>query len=307
MRTPNLFVIGAPRAGTTSLYTYLATHPQIFMSPIKEPNYFAQTLFTKAFFRNRRKPPFDLKAYLAGPMTQQVHFAYLTEWDDYIGLFRNVRSERVIGEASTFYLQCPDAPLKIKQASPQARILVLLRDPVERAYSEYRMNLALGIVRESFASAIERQFSEGIEPGGLVAGSLYYNAVTRYLETFGPDRVLVLLHSDVKQRSVFQALCRFLGVDQWRCPGELQLNSAMIEPRSRGINFVLYQSGLKDQLSHLAPMPLKELGKRFYYSHHQPARLAPEERTKLARRFHSDIASLQDLLGRDLSGWLQAT
>jgi hypothetical protein len=117
-----------------------------------------------------------------------------------------------------------------------------------------------------------------------------------------------MLHSDVKQRSVFQArLCRFLGVDQWQWPREQQLNSAAIEPRSRRINFVLYQSGLKDQLSHLAPMPLRELGKRFYYSCRQPTGLSPEERTRLARRFYSDIASLQDLLGRDLSGWLQAT
>ena len=81
----------------------------------------------------------------------------------------------------------------------------------------------------------------------------------------------------------------------------------MIEPRLRWINFLIYQSGLKDQLSQLAPMPLKELGKRFYYSRRQPAQLAPEERTKLARRFHPDIASLQDLLGRDLSSWLHSS
>jgi hypothetical protein len=306
MALPNFFIVGAPKAGTTSLYTYLASHPQVFMSPIKEPNYFAQSLFTDTFFCNRRKPPFDLEAYLAGPMTEQVHFAYVTEWNDYMQLFRDVDSQRAIGEASTLYLQCPDGARKIREAVPETRIVIILRDPVERAYSEYQMNLTIGFVRESFTAEIERQFSDGIDLGGLVSGSLYHGAVKRYLETFGPRRVLVLVQDDLKDWPVFRArLCRFLGVDEWKAGGVKHLNSGAIEPRSRWINFMLYQSGFKDQFSRLAPPALKELGKRLYYSRRQRARLTPQERSRLLRYFEPDVADLQELLGRDLSRWLK--
>ena len=107
-RWPNLFVVGAPRAGTTSLYHYLRQHPEIYMSPLKEPHFFSHS----------------------NPQSDTV----VKHQDAYLRLFDAARGEKLRGEASPAYLADPDAPARIKDASPEAKIVAVLREPVSRAF-----------------------------------------------------------------------------------------------------------------------------------------------------------------------------
>ena len=113
---PNFFIVGAPRAGTTSLYAYLSQIPGIYMSPVKEPE----------FFSPNRSTNDDLI-----PIVNK---------NDYLTLFKNVKDELLIGEASTCYLEDPDSPKLIYNKVADAYIIILLRDPIERAYSHYLMH-----------------------------------------------------------------------------------------------------------------------------------------------------------------------
>ena len=101
---PNFFIVGAPKAGSTSLYHYLDQHPDIYMSPIKEPNYFATEIRPEIFSEDLLpRVEADLRAlqeYLQGPMREKRLGGLVTEWDDYLKLFQNVKEERAIGEAS---------------------------------------------------------------------------------------------------------------------------------------------------------------------------------------------------------------
>ena len=106
-RWPNFFIVGAPKAGTSSLYAYLNEIPGIFMSPKKEPNYFSENTIPND---HPIKPIRDKKKYLE--------------------LFKGVKGEKIIGEASTSYLADPEAPKLIHEACPDAKILISLRDPV---------------------------------------------------------------------------------------------------------------------------------------------------------------------------------
>src|SRR5262249_11013082 len=103
---PNFFIVGAPRAGTTSLYIYLKQIPGIYMSPVKEPHYF------------NHEP---------GERSR----------DEYLELFRAADTAVAVGEASVGYLRHPDAPLRIRANVPHAKIIMSLRDPVEKVYSQY--------------------------------------------------------------------------------------------------------------------------------------------------------------------------
>ena len=111
---PTFFIVGAPRSGTTSLYNYLKTIPEIFMSPVKEPGYFI---------------PNDFRGFSE---------------KKYLELFKNVKDEIVIGEASAGYLASQEAAFRIKKEIPNAKIIITLRDPVERTFSDYLNNLRTG-------------------------------------------------------------------------------------------------------------------------------------------------------------------
>ena len=178
-RWPNLFLVGAAKAGTTSLYAELARHPEIYMSPMKEPHFFS-----------RIEPAAQLGGF----------FPHVSDEDEYLALFEGAGDEPVVGEASTSYLWDPPRPPSgSREAVPEAKILIVLRDPVERAYSHYRNDVREGMERRSFLEALAAEQRDG--PGGWGVSSLYMDCgryaeqLTRYVDRFG-DRVKVLFFED---------------------------------------------------------------------------------------------------------------
>src|ERR1700751_3282597 len=150
---PNFFIVGTGKAGTTSLYHYLKQHPQIYMSPIKEPCYFASEIRLENFgpellaMATRDAPA--LRNYLDGPMREKRFGGIVTCWEDYLRLFRQAQAEKGIGEASVCYLWSKTAARNIAAQIPDARILMILRDPAERAFSQYLPLLTNGYSRMS--------------------------------------------------------------------------------------------------------------------------------------------------------------
>src|SRR5579863_1241705 len=134
-RLPNFFIVGAPKAGTTSLYHYLDQHPEIYMSPVKETNHFASEIRLAGFADElQEQVKRDMRAmqkYLAGPMSEKRFGAVGLEWDDYLKLFRNATDEKAIGEASVCYLWSRTAAKNIFARIPRAKIIMILRDPAE--------------------------------------------------------------------------------------------------------------------------------------------------------------------------------
>ncbi len=144
MTMPNFLIVGAMKCGTTALYYYLEQHPQIFMSPVKEPNFFC----------------FEGREGLDSGNS-------ITDIAAYRGLFRGVSSERAIGEASHCYLYEPRAVERIKHYTPDARLIAILRSPIERAYSHFLHAVRNGTECQSRGNAqIHTQIAEaGIHTG----------------------------------------------------------------------------------------------------------------------------------------------
>lgn len=197
-RWPNFFLVGAAKAGTTSVYAYLSQHPQVFFPCIKEPHFFTQV-------RPSRQQRFFVEA--------------VTDRAEYVRLFREARGFHVVADASPSYLWHPDVPHRIRAQVPDAKIAILLRDPVERAYSHYLMDYREGIQDLPFYDALVHDLSRREKGWGI--SSLYFELgqyaqqVSRYLETFPPEQIRILFFEDFRRdvKRSLSELIKFLELD----------------------------------------------------------------------------------------------
>lgn len=202
-KKPNFFIVGAHKAGTTALYEFLRQHPHVYMPErIEEP----------CFFRG------DPKDHEPGP---HVHLEGNPEGEAYLALFREAREEKAIGEASTDYLYySAKTSRNIKHSIPNARIIIVLRNPEERAYSNFVWALKECIeTTQSFRAALDLEDSRIAEKWGSVwhykAKGFYTTQVKDYLDAFGEDLVTIYLYEDFKNDAgkMCRELFAFLGVD----------------------------------------------------------------------------------------------
>jgi len=274
MTLPNFLVIGAGKSGTTSLYRYLAQHPDVFMSAIKETNWFA--------YEGQRDNRYPIRTR-----------------DAYERLFDGVTAERAVGEASPQYLKSAVAAERIAAALPGVRLVVLLRDPVDRAYSSYLHSL-----REALE---HRGVEEALQPGSrYVEMGLYHPQLSRYFERFERSRIKVILYDDLvaNPAAVTRDLYAFLGVDENFPVNTSTRHNAAAVPRSMILNRMLVK--IVTTFRRIVPS-LKNTGIAVRMKRpllRPPEPLPPSIRRRLTGYFRDDIARTGELIGRDLSRWL---
>jgi hypothetical protein len=270
---PNFFIAGAPKCGTTSLYRYLDQHPEIYMSPMKEPTYFASEIRLEYFsdqMRRRAEQSRDqLRTYLDGPMLEKQFGGPVTEWSDYLKLFRDSEGRKAIGEASVCYLWSESAAANIRRAIPDARLILVLRNPVEMAFSVYWHTLRSLGTRHTLREAIEMGLQQR---GGKIDFwhpfldlGLYYQQVMRYLETFPEGHVRVYWYEEYQAEParMLADIFRFLDVD---------------------------------------PTFFPDMSKRYLETGTLEV-MDPADRAFLVEFYREDVAKLASLLKRDLSRW----
>lgn len=279
MRTPDFFLVGAPKCGTTALYAMLGAHPEIFLSPIKEPDYFAA----------------DIRAAIRGAYAPNGGRVFRPGDDDleaYLALFSGAGPNQRLGEGSVSYLASHVAPSAINGQCPDARILMVLRDPADRLFSHYAAAVASGSTGVSFsdwlADVIRRETLDTAPIGPVVAGRYGMN-LQRYLSVFPHNRIHIIWHEDFVEdpagavRNVFS----FLGVDATHdVPVAIRINETRV-PRA-------WLPGRIARLhpSLTVPSPLKP---------------TPSDRTQAIRIYENDVRLLERLTGRDLSRWTDVT
>ena len=215
-RWPTFLVVGAARSGTTSLYHWLNQHPDVFMSPVKETNYFAQV---SKHLRGPgdEKPRRPLRLDSHGKIAPRGA-AYIQTRNEYEALFAGGESFPVRGEASPSYLYHRECASRIRSALPDCKIVIVLRHPAERALSHYRALVHWGreplSLSDSLAHETER-LKQGWEWSWALRGAgLYSHQVARYLEEFPRDQVGVWLFDDLvaDPRELFAEVSGFVGV-----------------------------------------------------------------------------------------------
>lgn len=310
---PNFFVVGTVKGGTTALHRFLTQHPQVYMSPVKETNYFSRFDIDPALFSEdyRHDVNVDLKSFLAGPMDHPIHIAHVTEETDYLQLFRKVTNEQAIGEVSNSYLLYPNAPKEIHKQYPGARIIMMLRHPAERAFSQYIMNLKQGkTLEKDFLKEIVTDDAKAVKGWGanhqyLFVGK-YYEQVKRYLDIFPKEQVGIFLYEDYNEDTdaTLKQIFRFLGITEQVSIATGKHNQGGM-PRFGKFNYWLNQSGVISWAKRTLPLSWRKPFKRWMYDEDALPEMLPEQRQWLIDYYREDIANLQGLIGRDLSHWLR--
>ena len=205
MSRPDFLVVGAQKAGTTSLHTYLRQHPALFLTTQKEPHFYCAP-------GDGRPPPWT------GPGDAPL-LAHMTfDPARYAALFADA-GDRRRGEASTMYLNDPGAPPRVVAANPDVRVVAVLRDPVERAYSAWWMWRRARLEPLSFADALDAEptrLAAGWSPNFAYAGiGRYAEHLQRWRDAVGPTQMLVLHSDDLRhdRLATVQSVFAFLGVD----------------------------------------------------------------------------------------------
>lgn len=307
---PNLFIVGAAKAGTTSLHNYLNKHHNIFMSPIKEPHYFSKDIRCDNFDDYYRKHScYDIKDYLQKSPLKLKHSAYnIEKIEDYLQLFREVKEEQYIGEASVGYLYSEKAAEEISMFNQDAKVVIVLRHPVERAFSHWLMDLkGNDVCRTSFLDAISKD--QQIENKGwgkshlYIELGLYYKQVKRYLDVFPREQVSVLFYDDFKndQESFINKIFNFLCIDSIKIDFSIKKNTSNL-PRLPWLNRTLELVGLKDFIKLYLPSKFIKKLKKISNKSQIPS-LSKADRNTLNKYFENDIILLESLLKVDLSHW----
>jgi len=308
IRTPDLFIVGAPKSGTTSLYEYLKGHPDIYMSKVKEPCYF----------------PRDFALDDSGNF-----LVYGRDEKSYYALFDNAGDAKRAGEGSTRYLYSLDAPALIREAQPGAFVLVMLRNPVDMIQSLHAHKLAAGTEDEpnfERALALEtdrragRKLPRHSNPklSTYRERAMFADQLQRWFDAVGRERVHVgILEDMIGDPSVeFRKVLEFLQVDPNWQPESFAAHNTAHAPRSVFVRRVL--NGRIPQWFVWQAMPriigdkrTRELVRAFQHSsfHRRPLRKAtmrPELRRRLEDEFMPDVVHVSQMLGRDLGQlWFQ--
>lgn len=294
-KTPNFFIVGAPKCGTTAMHIYLRQHPEIFMPEKKESHFFGSDLNSQYFIRDRGK---------------------------YLSLFSEAKDVKRIGEASVWYLYSKQAAYEIKEFSPSASIIIMLRNPVDMLYAQhsqflYNGNENIASFEDALNAEKDRMAGLRIPPNVHFVESLFYREtakyteqVRRYLRVFGRENVYVIIYDDFKnntEKTYRETLC-FLDVTE-----DFQPEFKVINTNKR-----LRSENLRNFLQN-PPAILKSLGKaliphmiyhklvgklRFLNIQYEPRQpMDAELRSRLQAEFVPEVEQLSELLGRDLTHW----
>lgn len=298
-REPNFIVIGAARSGTTALYQYLRRHPDIFMSNIKEPNFFAFE---------------DCPLDYAGPGAEFVNNS-VASWDDYCALFAEAPSGAMVGEASPLYLYAAQAPAGIKRRFPQIKMIAILRNPIEQAYSHYlyaraQMIEPLADFGDALAAQTQRQRDHWQPLFQYSEFPRYAEQLTRYFEHFGREQLKIFLYEDYLDdpQGVLREMFAFIGVDTAFSPDIAQHTNMGGNPKNAFVQWlVMRPNPLSRLFGGFLPLATRQrirdmVSRRNINREEMP--VAARERLITALR--DDITRLQALVGRDLSHWLAA-
>lgn len=288
MRRPDFFIVGAPKCGTTAMNYYLGQHPEIFVPRMKEIHYFGSDLYV-----NR-----DMSL------------------ESYLSIFEEATDEKRVGETSVLYLSSKLAPQEIKQFNPEAQIIVMLRNPVEKLYSDH--SYAIYREREDVAD-VEAALHAEEERRKAVHGPRkpryretlkYTEQLQRYVDVFGWESIHVIIYDDFAADTLgtYQRALEFLGV-AWDFEPDLQIVNSNRRARSKSLRRLLSNppQSVRGLVRSIIPSTLrhKVIGRLEHFNSRYQTRspMDPEVRKRLQKEFEPEVEQLGELLGRDLTHW----
>ena len=285
-----IFIVGAPKAGTTSLHYYLNEHPEILMSALKEPDFFShkEILEQDLYYENSK----------------------INTIEKYHNLFKEGKELKIFGDSSVSYLFYPEVSKRIKEYNSDSKIIIMLRNPIDRAFSHYLMDYRLGLINQSFENVLvegKTGTKQELFYQQFVTLGLYYEQVRRYLETFGKENVHIIFYDDFKNdlQNQVQKVYDFLEVESTFIAQLSTKHNTFSIPKSSWTRKVYAFVKLRKILRKILPNQIVIQVKSILFSKTDRPTLSERLRKQLNELYAADIKQLAILLNRDLSQWIK--
>ena len=301
MKMPNLFLVGQPRTGTSALHNVLNQHPNIFMSIPKEPVYFAKDLHAESdLFHKRAK------------------FFHFREESQYLKIFNSIGQQKIAGESTSVYLYSKAAAREIHRFNPDAKIIMMFREPVSwlcsyhakacQILGEDRLNFSEGLKLEA-----ERKKGRFLSKDVMAPSLLFYSEflkfrqqIERYSQLFNPANIKIIIYDDYKSNNpkIVNEVFQFLDVDTEIVPQFKELNASKSSARWPIMQRII-------QFPYLIKIALKILPRNifgkislyyweYFFNANEENKIDPQLRKSLMKNFRPEVDQLSDLLNRDL-------
>ena len=298
---PNLFIVGQPKSGTTALHQFLGQHPEIYMSSIKEPHFFCADFHLESDRAYGRQRFFDFRSESA-----------------YLQLFSRAKEVKIAGESSTNYLYSQVAAEKIHNFNPDAKIIIILREPAKFIYSLHSHYVKFTEENEpDFLTALaletERKQEEATSPRVISPSYLYYSQrvqyyqqVKRYCDRFSPEQIKIVIFEDFKSENerVFREILEFLGVNTNFAP-EYEAINVNKEVKFKAINNLINSPLVKSISKNLVSQEFNEfirdnIVEKFFWHSAPKAKMPEEIKIQLMKQYKSEVVKISELLNIDL-------
>ena len=298
-RKVNLFVVGAMKAGTTSFVDLLSQSEEIYIPPIKEPHYFVKHLPKSIYTPSRY---FNLDHYFEREFPKPLHIAKLSDLNQYQKIYSLAKPKhRFLVDASTCYLNSPESAKRIFKYNPEAKIIILLRDPLKRAISHYHMDVGLGRTLRSFEDEIldniEAYKNGVLSDWSYLNMSLYTEQFENFKTYFGKQLLVLEFENLVRNNMVeFEKLNQFLALND-------KLNNLPVQNKTRNLYFpklnnILIKTGVKDVFSKIVPGKMKQALFRLITSQRKPEIQISEETRSVLKLLFDDKSAFQNHIER---------
>tara|TARA_B100000886_G_scaffold340503_1_gene310582 strand:+ start:7774 stop:8622 length:849 start_codon:yes stop_codon:yes gene_type:complete len=276
----NTFIVGAAKAGTTSLHHYLNQHTDVSMSSVKEPNFFSSKEVGSLFYNSK----------------------CITDSNDYHKLFSKEKRQ-IRGEASVSYLYYENVPNRIHDYNSEAKIIIMLREPIERALSHYLMDCRLGFCSVKLEDIIAdsqsypQHFQQYLELGN------YYSQLKRYYDIFKKEQLLVIFYEDFKNdtKKVMKSVFNFLEIEQQEI--YFSIKNPFLMPSNALISKLYKYKIIRKGIKTILPVSLLSLISSKYFSVKSKPMISNTTAQKLKQFYKSDVFQLEKLLNVDLARW----
>lgn len=295
-RPPDFLIIGAYKSGTTSLLDYLGQHPQVFLPALQEPNFFAYPPGTESA---STRPEVERDTAYRRPRTRTQA--------QYDALFVDAPATALIGECSPEYMRSEHACGRIAAAAPHVKLLAVLRNPVDRAYSDYQAFVRDGLEPEPFATAIKRPY--GTDSGTQYVATGFYGAQLRpYYSAFPAGQIKVILTSDLVGNgpATLREVGDWLGLDTHGWDPDVSTIRNVSGRPANAVVGTAYQlrRRLRPWLKPWFPPQLQRVADQWLTRGLRREAMDLATRARLVDVYRDDIILLERLIDRDLSGWL---
>jgi len=290
---PTFFVIGAYKSGTTSLYRYLGQHPQIYVSPIKEPSFFA----------------FGASGHSDSSAAFRKSTKTLAEYEQ---LFAHAEGFSAIGDVSPEYMTSRIAARNIHNRVPHAKLIAILRNPIERAYSDFLMYRRDGLEPEcDFSKALDLQSTRALSAdptGHYVSTGFYGSQLARYYDAFPSSQIKVVLMDELEADALqtLSHIFSFLSVDPAFVPANLAVHNRSGETSNAIVGKIFqYRTFFSPIARTIIPDGIRTTVKLKLESYLNRPALNPADRRFLKMQYAEDVELLESLTGKSCRHWLE--